>query len=554
MIPISQFITPTAPVAKTDYSSLGDLGDFLNKRNQFNATLDENKRQADQSADIARQKNADTTRYYDMQADTHRMEAEDRGAARREHNQQLAEKRVAQLRDALRKARSPAEKHAILEQIAMETGGTIEEAPNEAVQAATAVAETQKGGAPKLGGGSAAQFAAFMEKPDTAEGSPVDLGQEAPGRGAPFGPPGLFASPPGTKPAEPPAAAAPPGAAPPVNVPGLNMGAFSSRPPSQPQAPTGSGRFILKDKEGRVQQIWDEGAESERNRQVVRQALAPYINDPANKEMAAAAERAATSGADVAVGHPDGIKAGIEYAKSQFQKEMGGFKKEARPSKVGTGGGGVPTKLALKLNAEALTTYNTVLDNVAQQQDVKAANTRRAFATQALDHLNAASQQNSGMQELGALKDYMLVESGKTVTDKEMDQFLGSAGAWEKMKFKLAQYTSEGRMPSEFKRQLRGLLDSVRGSTKGVLGRAAQTAREQIGRLPMGLSPEDQADLADTAAASFDDDYRPLRKQQKSGGGGAPAPSAAAPTPAPAPASRGRSRAEEWLNSQGPPK
>lgn len=146
MIPLD--ITPMAPIARPiNYDYIGDFAKSIDQADQekrrrqiemLKAEMDNGIQKgqlgiSQQNADTST-KNADTTaKYREMEADTHRMNTEDRKTAQ-------GEKRIAQLRDAFRKAKTPAEKKLIMQELARSGDFTLEE-----VQSA---AENTPGGDP----------------------------------------------------------------------------------------------------------------------------------------------------------------------------------------------------------------------------------------------------------------------------------------------------------------------------------------------------------------------------------------------------------------------
>lgn len=143
MIPLD--ITPMAPIQRPSLSYISEFANSLDKQGDERkqreleflkmqmgnaiqqGQLGVSQQNANTSAEETRGKND----YYKMQGETHRMDVEDRSKAR-------DEKRLAQLRDAFRKAKTPAEKKLIMQEIARSGAYTLEEV-------GTAAAETPGG-------------------------------------------------------------------------------------------------------------------------------------------------------------------------------------------------------------------------------------------------------------------------------------------------------------------------------------------------------------------------------------------------------------------------
>lgn len=173
MIPLD--ITPLAPIARPiNYDHIGDFAKSIDQADQEKRRRQIEMLRAEMQNGIERgqlgisqqnantsAKNADTTaKYREMEADTHRMNTEDRKTAQ-------GEKRIAQLRDAFRKAKTPAEKKLIMQELARSGDFTLEE-----VQSA---AENTPGGDPVAKKGTIASGTTVTsESPSTTVQDPDD--------------------------------------------------------------------------------------------------------------------------------------------------------------------------------------------------------------------------------------------------------------------------------------------------------------------------------------------------------------------------------------------
>ena len=116
-------------------------------------------------------------------------------------------------------------------------------------------------------------------------------------------------------------------------------------------------------------------------------------------------------------------------------------------------------------------------------------------AQNGLAHLDAAAKEaegGGGMQQLGAVKEYLRSVSGKVVTDKELDGFLNSTGKFNNWESAIDQYIKGGERPEEFLRQLRGLLSTIRDRAQTNLDATGSKAYEIIKRQ---TGDETQADV-----------------------------------------------------------
>lgn len=495
MLPIQQYITPVAQAEfrPQNYSAVGDLGEFLaklsaeekdrqEKQRQFNENMGQ--RQFEEHAKNYNEgvRNAQnqqhiegTNRYYDMQAETHRMGVEDAKTAR-------GEKRLAMLRDALRKAKTVLEKRNILEQMAQETGGSIEEVPREG-DAATIPqvgseqpAEAPATPGPKGKGAKAPKVPPWLSQFMTTAAA----GQSAPGAEA------------GSDVAAPPEASAPSGSvspfpwaqfgieAPPPTPEQLR--AANASPGAAPKSPAAkTGRFVLKDKDGNIVDIFDESQETKDRQARMLAVMRPYIKDPENPQSQAAAQRAASAAAELTSVMPEdqAAKAGLE----QYNKEMGGFKKQALPGKGGSGTG-APSLKERKFETE---TENQIINRVGSHYNAKAADETGQFARMALSKMDLAT----GTGDFSAFADWLKSESGKVVTDREREQFMSSAGGFTGLQNKINRWTNNGRFDPKYMGEVRQMMETILHSIEEKRQRAADIAKGEAKSAGLSSSAQD---------------------------------------------------------------
>lgn len=511
------FLTPFASPAlgRIDVSGLEQAGQMLEQRSQYEQNRLDRLAKEGRDYELNKSETEGRNRYYDAQAVTHRMAQEEKKNADQE-------KRSRALFDAFRKSKNPTERKAIMDEL-QRLGFTVEEqdtelpaeapaSPASAVAAPTApTAKAPKAAKPSKPGKTPKANKSFMaalghivndvpgEELDRQVAEGGDASEVGPGSLASvLGYPGAFGE-----------STTAQGASAGVDIPA-------------PAAMSRGGKFVIKDKSGVTVHSFDEPLERMHNQMAMKAALAPLLSAAKTERERAAAQAAVNAGAAVLdTGKPP--ETASDFALKVYHEALNQeFRKSYQP---GAGGGGasaaLPSKLQIRLNDQAIGAYDKVIDNVSRDTKVQAAQDRRQFAQGALQKLDDAER--GGLQEHAALKDYVFSISGKVVTDDEMDKLLGSAGAWTKWKMQLAQYTDAGRMPPEFKSQLRHLLGVISKGADIVLDEAGKRAHDQLANLPLSLQTDDQAALAETAGAHFSGKYTPRRNRPGAPSSKAPA-------------------------------
>jgi hypothetical protein len=513
MMPIGALLSPNVPVSKVDTSGLGDMGEVFLKlgEEQKNRALRE-KLAADQNA-LEKTKIEGTNRYYDMQADTHRMLAEDRKDARREKEQGILDKRMDFLRDAYRRAKTPGEKASVLDQIrshAASMGMSFEELPSEASApapdvAATGSAEGKPGftpfgppgfKTPKPNKKFAGQLGAYMASPESGASSQGPDVASAEQTVSPF--------------------------------PWDAVGLPGPAPEAKPKAPAGTGRFVLKDKAGNVQQIWDEGANTSENRKAIIAMMQTRPGD--SPEEKAAAERAIQRGTEAL--SLVGPEKAAQLADADYQREMAGYKKQPTQAQKGSGGPGGPTKAEFKVATIEGEERNRIIARVGRDYNAKAADETESFANMAMQKMRLAT----GTGDYAAFADWLKSESGKVVTDREREAFLSAAGGFTGLQNRIGRWTNNGRFDPKYMSEVQGLMEAIKNEIRAKRDRAASLARGEAER--SGLSPES----VDVVGGHFTGEFT----------GGTKAPlGARKPAEGAKPGGSGRARADKWLSEQG---
>lgn len=496
MIPIASLITAPQAMRPSNTSALGELGDFLQGIVERDKDRDLKKSLAADENELTRQKIEGTNRYYDMQADTHRMEAETHKQQMTDREEARKTQRMNLLRDALRKAKTPAEQQMIREQIANEIGGTIEELPLPGVPAAAApelppeqiaaMSYTPLGAPPGKPSNKISKqtMRALTKDAKKSLGAPppgFDVGaymaaqggassQPAPGAQSELG---------GVSDAElgMPQADAELGMPQAAQMPGM---------PSQPR---GSGRFVLKDKQGKIMQIWDEGAESQANRDAILKLMAPYI-ETGSPEAKAAAQRAATGAADLVGTGRVTLDKGVDVAVRDFKNEMERFRR-VFPGSHGGGGGGAGGALPSKQEL-ALSKFDS--DEVDKTIRRQSRDFKEGPAQDILDFANQALAEfdlQTGVGDYDAFASWLQSRSGKVVTDRERSAFEGAAGMLDGFMNKMGRWFNGGRFNKEYVDEVREVLEGMRNRVLAKQREMGERTRRSLALA--GVSPQGQA-------------------------------------------------------------
>lgn len=455
MIPLN--ITPVSAPTATNSNAMGSLADMIAEIAFRNKKLAEDARQADMSnatnLEAVRGKND----YFGMEKDTHRMLAEDRATARTEKGEAKQKQRLDFLQDAYRKAKTPAERQMILDQLrghAASMNNSLEELPAE--DTATDVAPTAE--APAGGKPGFTPFQAGKKAPAVNKGFAGALG-------AYMQTPEATASP-----AEGAEGAQPGG----VNVSPFPWDALGLPKPegnAMAAPPKGSGRFALKDKEGNLLQTFDTNSEGDSVRASIMAAAKERPGDtPDEKHASEMAMQRATSL------YPQvGAAKAADIYDQTYKAVMSEVKKRGVAGAGGSGAGaGGPSKAEMKLEGMDREEFHKIVNDFKGNYDVPATIKAERMAQSAVADLD----RGGGMNSLNALKQYMLQMSGKVVTDREMDQFLSSTGKWNNFEMKMNQWTKAGEMPPEFKAALREMLGNFAMNASKRRLEMAQNAKE----------------------------------------------------------------------------
>lgn len=223
-------------------------------------------------------------------------------------------------------------------------------------------------------------------------------------------------------------------------------------PPSAAPAAAGKkkrgGRFTIKDPEGFTVSSMDIPMERERKREAIEEALQPYIDDPQNPEQLGAARRAsAIAQKALDAGYSD--HAALQLGVQQLNKEMQRYKAQRLPSAPApTGGGGGGSLGVSKQEQSRLGTAEAytlkVVTEARQEEAVVKARQDLSSAEHLQDLLSnpddAFSNRMGMMEELHRL-------IGSAQTRSEIENALGGAGAIEKLKMDVGNWTDGGRMP-----------------------------------------------------------------------------------------------------------
>lgn len=416
-------------------------------------------------------------RYYDSQAETHRMAQEQaRNAA--------TEKRASALFDSFRKAKTPVERRAVMDEL-QRLGYSVEEqetglpaeAPPEAPAAEAAPAQpgspaapTKPARAPKTPKpnkkfmSALGQIVADESAPEEKFSAYMDdMGKETglgPINKEPLVGPGALASVLGIPGAE--------------AASGEASGASAAgdvAAPEVPAAPTRGGRFVIKDKSGATVHQYDEPLERMKSQLAIKGALGAMGVAASNDRERNAVQAASVAGAqmlDLGL-QPDQA---VKYSLDVYNKTLNQEYRKSYPQGHGGGGGGGQDLKTQRFEGEE---RNRIITRVSRDFNVKAADEVSNFATRAIDKMNLAT----GTGDFGAFADWLKEESGKVVTDKEREQFMSSAGGFTGLKNKIDRWTNGGHFDPAYMGEVRGLMETILHSIEAQKAKAAEIARQE---------------------------------------------------------------------------
>lgn len=458
------FLTPFASPAlgKIDVSGLGDAARMLEQRSQYD--LSRQDRLTKEANDLALEKEqaAGKNRYYDAQAETHRMAVEQAKNADQE-------KRARGLFDAFRKAKSPGERQAVMDEL-RRSGFSVEEQASD-LPAVAAAPSAAPSAAPESSAPAVSAAPAYPKPPKPNRAFASALGQ--------------FMANENDATASPEAPSAEGGI---DQVMGSPAAASMGRLPSMSSAstdlaaPQGKGKFLIKDKSGIVVHAFDEPVERAKSQAAIQGALSSLGVAAATDRERAAADAAAKAGGqmlDLGL-QPDQA---VRYALDVYGKTLNGEFKKVYPQGHGSGAAG-PTKTELAVTKIEGEERNRIITRVSRDFNVKAADEVANFAQRALDKMNLAT----GTGDYGAFADWLKEESGKVVTDREREQFMSSAGGFTGLKNKVDRWTNGGRFDPEYMGEVRQLMETMLQSVQAQKAKASETAASEAAG--SGLSPQ----------------------------------------------------------------
>jgi len=551
-------ITPVAPAGGQMGAALGEAGDAAalqrERDRQFQQKqLDDYQKWLDQAADReVKSKHFDQINaYYNAQTALHKDQLAEKQNA-------LGEKRAQQLFDAFRKAKTPQDRENIRQEL-QRAGFTVTEADTElpeepaAAPAEAAPAPAAAPGTyahPPKPGGALPPISKATKGVLQNHAEPNTVGM---GRGGitlpvqktqPMGIDAFMASPEAQASAASPEAASAGGELPPEmqknpydggSLFPWDLAGFPEPKPPTPEKPKRGGKFTVTDKSGNQVLQYDEPLQQQKMRQDILRVGEPLITQGRNEINRDAANRAADAAAADYAAFGDSGKA-IDLFTKLYGQQVGQFKKEF----PGGGGGGPagPSKTDIKLAERDDTLVQHVIGRVGGQYEMKAVDQSITMAKNSLSSMN----EHTGMGDLNAFKQYLLAMSGKVVTDKEMEQFMHSSGAWTGWEKKYNEYMNEGKFPPQFLRSLQTLMQGFIANAEAKRKELGENAYQQV----LGLQGSEQA--AAVARGHFTGFDQPVGATPL----GQPKPKAGAGHPAPATGgASGKARAEAWLKSQG---
>lgn len=492
MIPLAELITPQTPVGQGLHggwgTSLGEAGqmmaDTAEKDRLFKQKqLEDLARWQDEAAGrgIQREHVEGTNRYYDAQAETHRMGVD-------EKNRLEAEKRANVLFDAFRKAKTPPEREAIRQELARNGFNVSEHETDLPAEPGTENPPAPTGPKEPDVKGAAQDWWTALSAPFKAGGGDAEAAKDSAG--------GASAS----------------------SLMPWDLLGFGDQKKPAPETPKRGGKFVVTDKTGNTVLTYDEPVQRVQARQHILDAAAGLIDHsrtPENKQ-------AATRAADVAAAALDATgdsKYALDTFLKTYQAETSQFKKAPVAGVGGTGGGG-PSKTAIKLEGMDREATNQIITRVARDEHTKAAADTEQDAIQGLKLIQ---DMNSGTGDFGAFSQYLKSMSGKVVTDREREQFQGSEGIWTELENKSAKYFNNGRYAPEYMHELEKVLLLTLQRAREARVRASKIAQGEARGL--GLTPE----AVDVVGGHFTGDFAAEAPKPLSTKGAAKGPKSSTP-------------------------
>jgi hypothetical protein len=253
--------------------------------------------------------------------------------------------------------------------------------------------------------------------------------------------------------------------------------------PAAPTTPSRGGKFVFKDKSGAILHSYDEPLESARSQVIINNALGGLRESATTERERSAADAAIKAGANFLQGGST-IKESADLALSMYGRAVAGqgYKKTYEQSPGGGGPAG-PTKTDIKLSELDRKTTNEIIHRVETTEHVRAAADSETDALQGLQYIR---QMQSGMGDFAAFAKWLQSISGKVVTDRERQQFMGSEGVWTGISNEAGKYVNGGRFDEAFMRQLEKVF---MGSVQRAREKRAQAAKTAQGEARgMGLS------------------------------------------------------------------
>ncbi len=469
MIPIASLITPyEAPLQSQPGQvgrSLGDLGEFIQKRKD-NEVANEIQRQRDAANQGIQNRQLDeTTRYHDLLYKEH-------GEAQAEKKNAANDKIREHLFDRLHKARTPDDKLSVIQEF-KRLGDTVEESASafqpppgpkdEGKAANTAPANVQRatvGQAPqdKPKRLEPPEFAGYADLAGASKTGPRGATSytsvDAEGNQLPPAPPGA------SKPMPPEIAALVP------------EGATAAKP-SAPEPPkSGGGKFTVRNSAGDIIHEYDAPAEKQKQLSAISTMGMTLVKNAGFPEDETAAKGAAEYASSL-VGVIPEEKIPDAFLKA-YQEQLSGYKKKHIAGQEGTGPG-VDDKHLVKIEDETQKIINST--------------TTRAKAASLNDwdrHLSSASDllnQPSGPSQTAALIEWARGMNGRAPPYAEMQALKNSGGVWAGLVSKVQAWdpAKDGQMSPQFIAGMRHALDAAALSVRQAKTDIAEEAGQQIG-------------------------------------------------------------------------
>lgn len=445
MLRYEGLLTPFAAPRPIDSSAIGDAGQMFEQIAQHQQARQDALAKQAQDAELERLATEGKNKYYDAQADTHRMAVEQaKGAA--------AEKRAAALFDAFRKAKSPTERDMIRSELSRD-GFTVEEGETDLPALPSAPVATPEptapvASAPKAKGKGIRNMVAPAVDPAFASQLANYVGTE-----------GAFTDDSSMEPT--------------MKLLGIpTPGGDTTTPaPAIDTTPKRGGKWLIK-KDGVTVQSYDEPLEKMRVQMAMRGVLEPLIGAATTDRERAASKAAEEAGANL-VGLGVDPKDAAKYGLDVYQRTLAGeFKKTGIAGHGGAGTGPGKAETARLSGAES--GVMRVIGNEATRNKVAALNSRAQEIENGESLLNAG-----GFGQTSAMLAWLKASTGRA-PQAEFKALQGTQSLWGEIQQKMQKLDPNAPMSAEMVAEMRAAFGKTKAALEHDLDAVGESASEEV--------------------------------------------------------------------------